>query len=110
MSIACMVVANVEKHRSVLLQCSNDRDQTSQIASLVEIMLDSYYRTINGFQMLVEREWIQFGDRCGHGVDTNERCPVFLQWLDCIYLIMVQDQTAFQFNELFLVKLKKISV
>ncbi|CAF4168607.1 unnamed protein product, partial [Rotaria magnacalcarata] len=72
-------------------------------------MLDSYYRTINGFQILVQREWIQFGhkfgDRCGHGVDANdpnERSPVFLQWLDCIYQLMMQNQTAFQFNEMFL--------
>ncbi|CAG02483.1 unnamed protein product, partial [Tetraodon nigroviridis] len=41
-----------------------------------------------GFQVLVETEWLEFGhkfaDRCGHGEnseDLNERCPVFLQWL-----------------------------
>ncbi|CAF4631609.1 unnamed protein product, partial [Rotaria magnacalcarata] len=55
-------------------------------------MLDPYYRTIDGFQALIQREWIAFGhkfaDRCGHwngSNDLNERSPVFLQWLDCIY-------------------------
>ena len=73
-------------------------------------MLDPYYRTIEGFQTLVEREWISYGhkfaDRCGHGVgvnDPNERSPVFLQWLDCIYQMFRQKPTAFQFNEMFLV-------
>lgn len=74
-------------------------------------MLDSYYRTIEGFQILVQREWIafghKFGDRCGHGVganDPNERSPVFLQWLDCIYQLFIQNPVAFEFNEMFLVR------
>ena len=73
-------------------------------------MLDPYYRTIDGFQVLVQREWMahghKFADRCGHGVaanDLNERSPVFLQWLDCIYQLLVQNPTAFEFNEMFLV-------
>ena len=61
--------------------------------------------------MLVEKEWLEFGhkfaDRCGHGVctpDTNERCPVFLQFLDCVHQTVKQFPCAFQFNEAFLVK------
>lgn len=63
-----------------------------------------------GFQVLVEREWIEFGhkfsDRCGSGIageDLNERCPVFLQWIDCVHQILVQYPTVFQFNEAYLV-------
>jgi len=85
---ASTVVANVDKdNRPVLVHCSDGRDHTPQIITLAAIMLDSHYRTINGFQILVQREWIafghKFGDRCGHGVnanDPNERSPVFLQW------------------------------
>lgn len=60
--------------------------------------------------MVVEREWLEFGhkfaDRCGNGVnceDTNERSPVFLQWLDCVYQLYKQFPCAFQFNEAYLV-------
>ncbi|CAF1556501.1 unnamed protein product, partial [Rotaria sordida] len=72
---ASYVVANVDKHnRPVLVHCSNGGDHTPQIITLAEIMLDSHYRTINSFQILVEREWIQFGhkfgDRCGHAQHT----------------------------------------
>lgn len=63
-----------------------------------------------GFQWLVEREWLAFGhkfaDRCGHTVaadDPNERAPVFLQWLDCVFQVTQQFPCAFQFNEAFLV-------
>ncbi|CAF0928627.1 unnamed protein product [Adineta steineri] len=110
---ASFVVATVDKHaRPVLVHCSDGWDRTPQITTLAKIMLDSYYRTFEGFQTLVELEWIAFGhkfaDRCGHGngaSDPNERCPVFLQWLDCIYQLFTQNRTAFEFNEMFLLKL-----
>lgn len=61
--------------------------------------------------MLVEKEWLEFGhkfaDRCGQGLptdDANERCPVFLQWLDCVHQLLYQFPCAFQFNEAYLVK------
>lgn len=109
---ASFVVANVDKDcRPVLVHCSDGWDRTPQITTLASIMLDGYYRTIEGFQILVQREWIafghKFGDRCGHGVganDTNERSPVFLQWLDCIYQLFLQNPVAFEFNEMFLVR------
>lgn len=63
-----------------------------------------------GFQVLVEMEWLDFGhkfaDRCGHGEnsdDLNERCPVFLQWLDCVHQLQRQFPCSFEFNEAFLV-------
>lgn len=65
---------------------------------------------IQGFQVLVEREWLDFGhkfaDRCGQALgseDVNERCPVFLQWLDCLHQLIRQFPTAFEFNLAFLV-------
>jgi len=69
-------------------------------------------RVLQGFQVLVEREWLEFGhkfaDRCGHSIggdDHNERCPVFLQWLDCIHQLMMQYDCVFEFSEAYLVKL-----
>lgn len=58
----------------------------------------------------METEWLEFGhkfaDRCGHGEnseDLNERCPVFLQWLDCVHQLQRQFPCSFEFNEAFLV-------
>lgn len=108
-----MVVNAIDKDsRPVLIHCSDGWDRTAQVSALAQLLLDPYYRTIQGFQWLVEREWLEFGhkfaDRCGHATgsdDLNERAPVFLQWLDCVYQVTRQFPLAFQFNEAFLVKL-----
>ncbi|XP_065333653.1 myotubularin-related protein 3 isoform X1 [Cloeon dipterum] len=97
----------------VLVHCSDGWDRTPQITALAQLLLDPYYRTIEGFQVLVEREWIDFGhkfaDRCGLGAgatdDINERSPVFLQWLDCVHQLLIQFPCAFQFSHAYLVRL-----
>nr|XP_005171779.4 myotubularin-related protein 3-like [Danio rerio]XP_021332390.1 myotubularin-related protein 3-like [Danio rerio] len=108
-----LVVNAVDRdHRPVLVHCSDGWDRTPQILALSKLMLDPFYRTIEGFEVLVETEWLDFGhkfsERCGHGEradDVNERCPVFLQWLDCVHQLQRQFPCSFQFNEAFLVKL-----
>ncbi|XP_057687030.1 myotubularin-related protein 3 isoform X1 [Corythoichthys intestinalis] len=110
---ALLVVNAVDRdERPVLVHCSDGWDRTPQIVALSKLLLDPYYRTIEGFQVLVETDWLDFGhkfaDRCGHGEnseDVNERCPVFLQWLDCVHQLQRQFPCSFEFNEAFLVKL-----
>ncbi|XP_075450645.1 phosphatidylinositol-3,5-bisphosphate 3-phosphatase MTMR4 isoform X2 [Ascaphus truei] len=111
---AATVVANAvdREERPVLVHCSDGWDRTPQIVSLAKILLDPYYRTLEGFQVLVETDWLdyghKFGDRCGHqenAEDQNEQCPVFLQWLDCIHQLLYQFPCLFEFNPAFLVKL-----
>ncbi|KAF2345428.1 Myotubularin-like phosphatase domain, partial [Trinorchestia longiramus] len=99
--------------RPVVVHCSDGWDRTPQITALAQIMLDPYYRTLQGFEVLVEREWVEFGhkftDRCGYsgGSNGNERCPVFLQWLDAVHQLLHQFPQAFQFNQAYLVKLSQ---
>ncbi|XP_045124631.1 myotubularin-related protein 3-like isoform X4 [Portunus trituberculatus] len=110
---AVTIVQAVEREaRPVLVHCSDGWDRTPQLTALSQLLLDPYYRTIDGFVVLIEREWVEFGhkfsDRCGIGrccEDINERCPVFLQWLDCVHHLLYWYPTAFQFNQAFLVKL-----
>uniref|UniRef100_A0AAY4DN94 phosphatidylinositol-3,5-bisphosphate 3-phosphatase n=1 Tax=Denticeps clupeoides TaxID=299321 RepID=A0AAY4DN94_9TELE len=110
---ALLVVNAVDRdQRPVLVHCSDGWDRTPQIVALSKLLLDPFYRTMEGFQVLVETEWLEFGhkfaDRCGHGENTedlNERCPVFLQWLDCVHQLQRQFPCSFEFNEAFLVKL-----
>ncbi|XP_069616212.1 phosphatidylinositol-3,5-bisphosphate 3-phosphatase MTMR3 isoform X1 [Ranitomeya imitator] len=111
-SSSLVVHALDRDQRPVLVHCSDGWDRTPQIVALSKLLLDPYYRSVEGFQVLVETEWLDFGhkfaDRCGHGEnseDLNERCPVFLQWLDCVHQLQRQFPCSFEFNEAFLVKL-----
>ncbi|KAF3125326.1 hypothetical protein TWF703_011030 [Orbilia oligospora] len=57
------------EHSHVLIHCSDGWDRTAQLAALAQICLDPYFRTLEGFMVLVEKDWISFGhkfrDRCG---------------------------------------------
>ena len=39
----------------------NDRDLACVVSSLVQIMADPHYRTISGFESLVQKEWVAMG-------------------------------------------------
>ncbi|DAA23878.1 myotubularin-related protein 6 isoform X1 [Bos indicus x Bos taurus] len=95
---------------SVLVHCSDGWDRTSQVCSLGSLLLDPYYRTIRGFMVLIEKDWISFGhkfsERCGHlDGDPKEVSPVFTQFLECVWHLTEQFPQAFEFNEAFLLQI-----
>ncbi|CAA7271474.1 unnamed protein product [Cyclocybe aegerita] len=66
-----IIVKNVHINSShVLIHCSDGWDRTSQLSALAQLCLDPFYRTIRGFEILIEKDWLSFGhkflDRCGH--------------------------------------------
>jgi myotubularin-related protein 1/2 len=62
---------------SVLVHCSDGWDRTAQLVSLASLLLDPYYRTFQGFQALIEKDWLAFGhnfsDRLGIPTFTGTR-------------------------------------
>ncbi|CAG9817959.1 unnamed protein product [Phaedon cochleariae] len=108
---AVRIVDKVESHKtSVLVHCSDGWDRTAQLTALSMLMLDPYYRTIKGFEVLIEKEWSSFGhkfqQRIGHGDDHHsdaDRSPIFLQFIDCVWQITQQFPNAFEFNDYFLI-------
>ncbi|XP_056118209.1 myotubularin-related protein 1b isoform X1 [Rhinichthys klamathensis goyatoka] len=95
---------------SVVVHCSDGWDRTAQLTSLAMLMLDAHYRSLRGFQVLLEKEWLSFGhrfaSRVGHGDGNHansERSPLFVQFIDCVWQMTRQFPSAFEFNELFLV-------
>lgn len=163
-------------HSHVLVHCSDGWDRTSQLCALAQLMLDPFFRSIEGFITLVEKDWLSFGHmfrlRSGHlnhedwfvtqkdafagsRVQPGEQdgrndafqnvvsgarrllnqanrdnaeleaisevasgdvvkdelttlkmvSPVFHQFLDCVYQLVRQHPTRFEFNERFLRRL-----
>ena len=96
----------------VLVHCSDGWDRTAQLASVAMMLLDPFYRTLKGFSVLVEKEWIAFGHqfakRIGHeprkmsSANDSERSPVFLQFLDVTFQLLNLCPCSFEFNTHFL--------
>ena len=102
---------SILKKCNILIHCSDGWDRTSQLCATSQILLDKYYRTLDGFICLIEKDWLSFGHqfryRSGYysPVDSpsnvsneNQFSPIFLQWLDSIYQLMSQNYSKFQFN------------
>ncbi|EDO18392.1 hypothetical protein Kpol_1013p67 [Vanderwaltozyma polyspora DSM 70294] len=171
---------------NLLIHCSDGWDRTTQVCSLIQICLDPYFRTLEGFMVLIEKDWLSFGhkflERCGHlssesifhdntsgfnnlslfsnisgtqinnSMSSNNLCneddnkitnteriksfssnniistdfvtrvsdhfkkrkgyksnkftsPIFQQFLDCVYQLVIQNPDQFEFNERFLRRL-----
>lgn len=103
---ATRVAELLEKGFSVLIQSPEDADRVPQLTSLVSLLLDPYYRTITGFEVLIEKEWISFGHsflkRGGYLLDKDSSMPLFLQFIDSVWQLTQQYPTAFEFNSKFL--------
>ena len=98
----------VGQQRAVLIHCSDGWDRTPQTCSLAQLMMDPFYRTIRGFQILIQKSFCNFGHRVhyrtGHGEKNgsdydSDRGPIIYMFIDAVYQLVNQFPTAFEFNE-----------
>uniref|UniRef100_A0A673BC71 Myotubularin-related protein 7-like n=1 Tax=Sphaeramia orbicularis TaxID=375764 RepID=A0A673BC71_9TELE len=95
---------------SVLVHCSDGWDRTAQACSVASILLDPHYRTIQGFMVLIEKDWVSFGHKFSHRYahldgDPREVSPVLDQFLECVWQLSEQFPCAFEFNQRFLISI-----
>eukprot|EP00736_Rhodelphis_marinus_P008843 Rmarinus@m.28753 len=89
----------------VMVHCSDGWDRTSQLCALAQILMDPFYRTIEGFEVLIEKDFLSFGHkfttRCGHvgKKEDSQRSPIFVQFLEAVWLIMEAFPMEFEFND-----------
>ncbi|CAM1311535.1 MTMR12 (predicted) [Pycnogonum litorale] len=99
----------IEKTSVILLE-SDDRDMNCVVSSLVQLILDPQCRTVQGFQSLIQKEWVAFGHRFADRLNLvrggeQEESPVFLLFLDCVWQLIQQFPTVFEFTETYLIVL-----
>jgi len=119
----------VSKGNNVLIHCTKGWDRTPQLVAISEILLDPYYRTFEGFAVLIEKDFLSFGHQFARRnglVDIKEEkpdekkdkkkdedekeekpAPIFLQFLDCVYQLILQFPSEFEFNSEYLLFIAK---
>jgi len=107
----------IDENTSVLVHCSDGWDRTAQLVSLAQIMLDPYFRTVDGLRVLIEKEWLHFGHpfaaRTPQIANVSSSTivsgnndisaqpvasPIFLLFLTCLNILVSQNPQEFEYN------------
>lgn len=114
LSTACLAAQCLDREgSSVLVHGAEGTDTTLLVTALAQLILDPSCRTLEGFQELLQREWIEAGHpfqlRCArsawsHGRGKHEG-PLFLLFLDCVWQLSRQFPLSLEFGEQLLLTL-----
>jgi hypothetical protein len=74
------------------------------MVSICQLLLDPFYRTLSGFFVLIEKDWLSFGHRFAmrhatDGKESSDRAPIFHQFIECVWQLLQIFPTLFEFNE-----------
>ena len=70
---------------NALVHCSDGWDRTSQICALAQLLQDPFFRTIDGFRVLIQKDFVGFGHMCRKRLGTVTH-QVSFQWKNSDFL------------------------
>lgn len=103
---------------NVLVHCSDGWDRTSQLVALAQVLMDPFYRTIDGLRVLIEKDWLHFGHpfaaRSNSSlVSTSLQpvgSPIFLLFLMCLNHLIHLSPECYEYNPPLLWCIAKVSM
>ncbi|KAF2074020.1 hypothetical protein CYY_004671 [Polysphondylium violaceum] len=107
-SVLKMVESIHTSGKSIVIQSGDGHDFNELLlSSLCQLFLDPYYRTLAGFQVLIQKEWVQFGYPFGkqfnsgsNSSKTKTYLPMsFVIFCHCVVHLLQQYPMDFQFNQ-----------
>lgn len=89
---------------SVVVQGTEKNHTYMSVASLAQLLIDPFYRTLEGFCVLINKDWVQFNygfeATLGLGFKPSERTiPLFELFIYSVWVLTIYYPNAFAFNE-----------
>ncbi|XGW22328.1 hypothetical protein V3C99_004950 [Haemonchus contortus] len=118
LSAAAEAIDSLVDHEcSVIIYENNGLDISAVVSSLVQICCDRYYRTLEGLDSLIAKDWIALGHPFAHrlfgisgGTNEGVTAPTFLVFLDCIAQLIRLYPMQFTYTQHALIALWDLSL
>eukprot|EP01125_Pyxidicula_operculata_P020854 TRINITY_DN7831_c0_g1_i1.p1 TRINITY_DN7831_c0_g1~~TRINITY_DN7831_c0_g1_i1.p1 ORF type:complete len:2512 (+),score=475.63 TRINITY_DN7831_c0_g1_i1:325-7860(+) len=111
------IVNSLLKSECVIIENDGKSSHDGILLTLTQLSCDSYYRTLNGFCSLIEKDWVQYSYRYSselgnfpHPLKDHDKdkdlsyfSPDFLLLMNCVWEMWQKYPSYFQFSENLLV-------
>ncbi|KAI2809259.1 hypothetical protein BLOT_000406 [Blomia tropicalis] len=111
LKVTASLVKMVSHEASIALIETFDSRWNCVLSSLVQLIVDPYRRTIEGFESLISKEWVflqGYKSRIAHSKFRIIRQPdttLFVLFLDVVHQLIIQNPHHFQFTSIYLILL-----